>query len=346
GGSAGGTSGGSAGGMSGGSAGGMSGGSADGGLSRPAGVLLQRVSIPDSPFGVAISSQGVIYVTTGTGRAYRGELATRTFAAPLALAGIAIDVAFTADEEVAVVAHQNSTAGPITLINPMTNTIEGTVPTSFGLGSIARDLAGNRTFFGMVNTPAVYELKRVRDGGFQGGPDGGLVAGFEGRVISSPVGGPNVAIAGVAWDPGRQRLYATSSAGSLGVITMPDGGTTPAIGLGGATGVRGAVYDAARDRLYIANETGGFFNLQLPTFAQVPGGAPSGAMSHWGAALTPDGAELWLTNSNAGVLTILTLSNNQVRTVSGLGRPRRIAFDATGRNAVIANENGEVLFFQ
>lgn len=331
----------------------MSGGSADGGLTRPAGVLLQRVpfvipnsSVSDTPFGVAISSRDVIYVTTGTGRAYRGELATRTFAAPLAIASVAIDVAFTADEEVAVVAHQNSTAGPITLINPTTNTVEGTVPTSFGLGSIARDLAGNRTFFGMVNTPTIYELKRVRDGGFQGGPDGGFVAGFEGRVISSPVGGPSLAIAGLAWDPGRQRLYATSSAGFLGVITMPDGGTTPAIGLGGATGVRGTVYDAARDRLYIANETGGFFNLQLPTFAQVPGGAPNGAMSHWGAALTPDGAELWLTNSNGGVLTILTLSNGQVRTVSGLGRPRRIAFDATGRNAVITNENGEVLFFQ
>lgn len=315
-------------------------------MTHPLGILTQRVPLDaGTPYGVAISGTGVVYVTTGSGRAYRGDVATRTFGPPLVIDQLALDVGFTRDEDVVVVAHQNSFAGPITLIDPATHSVTGVIPTPYGVASIARDPAGDRTFFGFANSASAYELKRVPDGGFFPSP-GNPISGFEGRVLTMPVGGGGIALAGLAFDPSRQLLYATATNGFLGGRFFPDGGTTTAIGLGGTQGARGTVYDPARDRLYIANETGGLFNLQFPSFAQVPG-TPIAAANHWGAAITPDGTELWLTRAqDGGALTIFNLLNFTARAVPVSGRLRRIAFDATGRNAVITNEDGEVLFFQ
>jgi DNA-binding beta-propeller fold protein YncE len=295
-------------------------------------VIVGRTTTPMGSFGVAVSSTGIVFVSVTGGSVIRGDLTTRTFPTTITLAaGLPLEVLFTRDERLVLVGHQNSNQGPITLINVANNSVLSTIPTPGGVVSSAQNDAGTRYFFGLVNTAQVLELEDRRD------------AGFSARTIAIDAGFSLGAMNGLGFDDARQTIYGTHTSGTLFTVPLSGGASVQSV-VGGD--VRGAAFDRWRDRFYAANELGTGFVRTSPALSPVPG-AP-GLPAAWGAALTPDGRELWLTNSLAGTLSIVDLDapSQMPRVLTGLGRPRKIAFDPSGRNAVIANENGEVLFFQ
>ncbi|MFL5402036.1 MAG: YncE family protein [Gemmatimonadales bacterium] len=89
--------------------------------------------------------------------------------------------------------------------------------------------------------------------------------------------------------------------------------------------------------IYVAGEAGEFIALDLQTGsekARVPLGASS-----FGIAVTPDQSQIWITAPAAGQVFVLDRASLTIsRTIRLGGMPRRIAFDAHGTTAVIANE--------
>lgn len=93
--------------------------------------------------------------------------------------------------------------------------------------------------------------------------------------------------------------------------------------------------------LFAANEDGWVDVIRLCTGTPVkrlPLGSPA-----FGVAVSPDDAVVYVSLLCAGrVLVLDRLSLEVLRTLEPGGRPRRIAFDPTGRAALIANEDGWV----
>lgn len=93
-------------------------------------------------------------------------------------------------------------------------------------------------------------------------------------------------------------------------------------------------------RLYATNQAGWLNVIQLTTgqIMTYPLGAPAVSL-----ALSPDDAVLYAGLVFDGRVLVLDARTLQVRTILATGgKPRRIAFDATGRTALIANETGWV----
>ena len=93
-------------------------------------------------------------------------------------------------------------------------------------------------------------------------------------------------------------------------------------------------------RLYATNEAGWLDAIQLTT-----GSLDSlhfGTMAH-GLALSPDGVVLYVGLLRAGAVAIVDRQTlTIVATIPTGGKPRRIAFNAAGRGAIITNESGWV----
>jgi YVTN family beta-propeller protein len=92
--------------------------------------------------------------------------------------------------------------------------------------------------------------------------------------------------------------------------------------------------------LYVTNEAGWLDELHVASGQRAS--LHFDAMPH-GLALSPDGAVLYVGLLHAGEVAVLDRQTlRQVSTIPTGGKPRRIAFDAAGRRAIIANENGWV----
>jgi YVTN family beta-propeller protein len=98
-------------------------------------------------------------------------------------------------------------------------------------------------------------------------------------------------------------------------------------------------------RLYVADETGSVQVWQLATgqrLTSVP--LPAGA---FGLAIAPDGRQVYAGMPFGGAVEVIaTETNTIVNTIQTGGMPRKIAFDGTGKTAIIANEAGWVDYVQ
>ena len=100
-----------------------------------------------------------------------------------------------------------------------------------------------------------------------------------------------------------------------------------------------------RTTLYVASEGSGaqIIDLASGNVSAIPG-VNAGSV---GLALSPDGARLYVTNPPAGTLQIVDPAARQVlRTLTGLGRPRNVAFGAKGVLALVTNEFGKVMIIR
>jgi len=112
----------------------------------------------------------------------------------------------------------------------------------------------------------------------------------------------------------------------------------------GSHGVGGVVHELACTpdglRLYATNEDGWVDAIQLTTGRR--DSLQCGTMVH-GLALSPDGAVLYAGLLRAGAVAVVDRERlRHVATIHTGGKPRRIAFDITGRRAIVANEDGWV----
>ena len=93
-------------------------------------------------------------------------------------------------------------------------------------------------------------------------------------------------------------------------------------------------------RLYATNELGWLDAIHLTTGHRES--LQFDTMAH-GLALSPDGAMVYVGLLHAGAIAVLDRQSlAKVATIATGGRPRRIAFDGSGRRAIIANESGWV----
>lgn len=244
-----------------------------------------------------------------------------------------VRVLFSVDGSRAFVAHQNGGLGPITVLDTATHAPVATVDTPGGVIAIARPADGRRLFFGLVNVASLLELT----------PDAG---GYDSRSFPAP--GTGVATVGLAFDDARQALYGTNDARTVFRYELPTGTNAVSLPQPGAS-PKQVAYSPSTSTLYVANESGGLLAFRAGASALTPlpfVAADGGSTTGWGLALTPDGKELWISDSSGGVLRIVNLASLEVRVVGGVGKPRDIAFEALGSEAVVANELGEVLFLK
>ncbi len=159
-----------------------------------------------------------------------------------------------------------------------------------------------------------------------------------GRVVAS-VSVPQVCTE-IALDPSGHRLYVpTWRAGDILEVDARTLRPLRTFHVGGK--VQGLVVSASAFTLFAANEDGWLDHIHLCTgrhLARVHFGSAA-----FGLALSADETVLYVGLLYAG--DVIVLDRCTLRVVARLhpgGKPRRIAFDATGRAALVANEAGWV----
>lgn len=158
------------------------------------------------------------------------------------------------------------------------------------------------------------------------------------RIARLDVGG---AANGLAIDVRGNRLYVSSrDAGVVSVINTSTNEIVREIPV--SAGAQRIALTPDGTTLYVASESRGAERIDLTSgeVSKIPG-VGRGAV---GIALSPDGERLYITNPPAGTLQILDPTEDGVlRTISGLGRPRNVAFGMNGAVALVTNELGSVI---
>lgn len=288
---------------------------------HPEGTILRKIPITGHPYGVAIDTQGEVYVS----RVHTGQL-------------LRIGFAPGSDPEVTEIGHEP----PHVAVAPDGRSIFAT-------------LQGGRAVVRIdARTGVTTDSVALGGDGFNLAldPDGEhLVAsaahGWAYRLTRAPLrivdslfvgAAPN----GVAFDRAGSRVYVTSR--DAGTVTTIDAATFRPIAtwhVGGA--LQRLVISPDGRTLFIADESrsGGIAKVDTRT----------GAIDHirlegapYGLGITPDGRRLWVLLLDRGEVTIFDLpSLRPHRTIDVGGRPRNIAFTRRGDRAAITTETALVL---
>ena len=139
--------------------------------------------------------------------------------------------------------------------------------------------------------------------------------------------------------PGGTRLFVpTYRAGTILEVEAGTLKTLSSYEVGGVVQELACTPDGLR--LYATNEHGWLDGIQLTTGQRES--LHFGTMAH-GLALSPDGAMVYVGLLQAGAVAVVDRQSlTKVATIPTGGKPRRIAFDGSGRRAIIANESGWV----
>ena len=158
------------------------------------------------------------------------------------------------------------------------------------------------------------------------------------RIARLDVG---MAANGLALDPRAERLYVSSrDAGVVSVINTSTNEIVRTIRV--SAGAQRIALDPDGTTLYVASEGRGVerVNLESGEVSTIPG-VQRGAV---GLALSPDGERLYVTNPPSGTLQIVDPAEVGVlRTITGLGRPRNVAFGMNGAVALVTDEQGSLI---
>lgn len=295
-----------------------------GNVSFSAGVLRQQagtsVALPSRPFGVAVSSNDVVYVGQLDAAAVTRYNGTSTsVAATIAVGNGPVDVTFDPSGATAYTADQLSQR--VSIINVATNTVVGTIPVT---GDPFRVLLSPDAalLYVVTNANSVYKIDLATKSvvgqlGFTAAPNGlAITADGSKLYVGTRAGGTVVEV-----NTANMTALRTFSPGGLiqEVRLSPDG-----------------------TELYAVSETGTVFVYSLGSGALVSSLNLGGG--GFGASITPspDRSKLWVTLTSTGDVKVIDRATRAVtRTIYVGGSPRRIAFTSDG-TAVIANEAGYV----
>jgi YVTN family beta-propeller protein len=268
--------------------------------------------VDNGPWGVAISSQGLAYMT----RPLTDSVAVIDLSGPSVITSFQVgrrpdDIAFNSAGTTAYVTNlDDSTVGVI-------NTATGTQTTTYPVvGQPLRILVGAALYVTLSNGDLV------------------VLNTSTGAVVKTiAIGGiPN----GLAPDAGAGRLYVASTAGTVTVISTTTNAPVDTFLIGGTPQDVGIL--ASRNALYVANEAGWLDIRNMTTGTRTDSIAVPSA---FGLGITPDGAQVWVTQSGMGRVTIVNAATAAiVDSALTLGAPRHIAFSPSGDAALVANESG------
>lgn len=289
---------------------------------HPAGTIYKVDTIGSEPYGVAIASTGVIYVTQAAHFRIARLDSTGTETDSILVAGGPVEVAFSPDGAAAYDVDN----GPRTLnfISVPTNTVVATLhyPSPTRPYRVLR--RGSLVFV----TSSDSNL-RILDASN---------AAVEHSILVGD--GPN----GLAFSPDGNTLY-VSNAGS-GTVSVVSLGTNRVVG---TIPVQGNPEDLAASitggKLFVANARAGVSvwntsTRQLITTIGLPGNGET-----FGLAMSPDGKQVWAASPTQGRVYIIDVGTDAiVGTVETGGTPRRLAFSKDGTFCVITNEAGWVDF--
>ncbi len=142
---------------------------------------------------------------------------------------------------------------------------------------------------------------------------------------------------GLAMVPGQDRLWVTTTNGTLRIVNTATWSIVTTVPMGGIP--QDVVISADGERAYVANESGWIGTYNAATGVRIDSIPMT---SPFGLALSPSQPHLWVAAASAGRVFVVNL--NTGFTIGDLavgGTPRTIVLDATGR-AYIANEAGRV----
>lgn len=281
---------------------------------HPAGVIAATRPLSGVPYGVAVSSAGVVYAALiGTSTLIRGDLAAMTFGDRVTVGTTPPHVALSPDG--ATVYATLQTGRGVAVVDVASNTLVATVPLASDGFNLIVSPSGGRVY-ATTAAGTVYVIDaRTR------------------TVLATPQVG--AAANGLAFSPDGRTLYVSSrDAGTVSAINTETNAVTRIYAIGGAPQRLAVAPDGSE--LYVANEASGLdvVDVSSGSVASVPFGTAG-----YGLGLTPDGRQLYVLLPDAGEVRILDrVTRAPVQTLVVGGRPRNVAFDASGRTAVIATE--------
>lgn len=289
-------------------------------------LLAARVPLGGRPYGAAISSTGVAYVTQlDFGRLARANLPAQAFTASAAVGSIPSEVAFNSTGALAYVTNQFS--GNVAVVNVATNTWIDTIPVTGDPFDVIVT-PGDSIIYVSTNVDSVYGIRVATKAVVARFPTPAIANGFVIRADTllyvSTHGGGTVIEFNL-----RTRTVAR---------TFTVGGTPQKLAL-----------SANGNELYIANEAGyvQFWNLvgggQIGTNLSLPGGGGYGMTRRASNGL------LYVSTATGGpgnVHIINATTRTITRTIAVGGRGRRVVFNASGTIGFVPNEGGWVDFLR
>lgn len=289
-------------------------------VTHPQGVLAgQVVSFSGRPFGIDVSPQGLVLVTEQDANAVAG-FRTIDPSQPIVPYPVTADPGDVIFNDKGTRAYASTFfGGKVHVINTETGVATDTIP----IGANAYRLAINHDGSRLYVTTVYGDVNAVR-----------LVAGYPTTSINL-----GSSIQGIALSADGRALYVSSTSGAiwrLDPLTLQ----VQATGFVGGT-PQELLISPDGTELYVGNEQGGVIVVNAATLATtttipIP-------YYIFGMALTPDGSRLYAASAYSGTVTIIERRSRKVlNTLTLGGQPRRVAFDAAGTTAFVANEGNWV----
>jgi YVTN family beta-propeller protein len=294
--------------------------------------LRDSVPLHATPFAVAISRTGVVYVTKlHSAEAVRAQLPSTALSAPFPVGALPSQVRMSPDGKTAYVGNQDSQT--ISVIDVATNTVKSTIALPGGSVLTIGLAPDGQTMLAPTDFNGVY-----------------IINVSAGKVVDSiPAAQVGTILAGVAFHPSQPCGYvAARDDGTVSTIDLRQNKVVRTIAVAGGRiqnlavsrdGARLFATDIGRSKLIVWDLPSGSAEYrEFPIGSQIDRNA-------FDVAVTPDNTQVYVSTLADGKVFILDQATAApVATITTGGSARYIAFDAAGEAAVIANEWGWVNF--
>jgi len=305
-------------------------GTAPAGFGHPGLSRRDSVALDGTPFAVAVSPAGVVYVTQAlAASAVRADLPSTTFSAPFPVGYLPSQVRMSPDGRTAYVSDQD--AGTITFISVATNQAFGTAIVPEGsILTTGLSPDGSR-LYALTDYYGVYVIDTAT------------------RQVIGQIPNAGTLLTGVAFHPFAPCMYV--AARDEGTIRTVDLRNNTVVRTDAVTGARiqnvavsrdGSVLfatDIERSKLLVRDLPSG-----SATFLEYPIGTPQ-RRNAFDVAVTPDNARVYVSTLADGKVYVLDRATRVVLdSVRTGGSARYIGFNASGTHAIVANEMGWVNF--
>jgi YVTN family beta-propeller protein len=307
-------------------------GSVPSGGGHPARTGFTTVPLSGTPFAVAVSGRGVVYVTRAhAASAARADLPSTVFSAPFAVGELPSQVRISPDGKTAYVSNQD--ARTITVVNVATNQAVATIPEP-GHSVLTIGLSPDgRRLYALTDFNGVYVIDTSTR-----------------EVIDSiPAGATGSLLTGVAFHPFAPCMYiAARDEGTISTVDLRSNAVVRTEAISGARVQNVAVSrdgalllatDIERSKLLVRD-----LREEGSTFLEYTIGSGQWRNA-FDVAVTPDNTQVYVSALADGKVYVLNLkTRDPIGTIGTGGSPRYIGFNAEGTHAVIANEFGWVTF--
>ncbi len=294
-------------------------------LGSPNGVVGGKIFLDGGPWGVDVSTNGVVYVT----QLFSSQVAVSSISAQRISAEIGVGtsptgVVFAPNGRTAYVTNQLDGALGVIDVASGVETATIPLPNFSNPFAVAVSPDGNQIFISS-NQTSVYVA------------DAHTLAIVDAIPVDEA---PNA----FALSPNGKHFFVSSFVG--GTVTEFDIASHAVVRTYPAGGVpQGLTTNKKGTELYVVNE-GGFVTLfsiatgaTLRTLPLAAGG--------FGAAVTADDVHLYITEPAIGIVQVVNLQNRKMQgSINVGGEPRRVAFNSTGKVGVVANQGGYITFIK